>query len=125
MSSWWRRQATATPSWPAHRSKWCAACWRVRSRETPSRSSPPEAWGRALMKRLAERSGGLTTRINPDESIGWRTFELSGALDAPRLLDVKVAEDKGRLTFLSGTPTLVQGEELWAVTRMEDGQELP
>jgi tetratricopeptide (TPR) repeat protein len=81
--------------------------------------------GGALIKSLAERTGGITTHIDPDESISWRTFELSAALHAPRLLGVKVADAKGRLTFLSGAPALAQGEELWAVARLEAGQGLP
>ncbi len=82
-------------------------------------------WNRALMKAAAERSGGFFTQINPDEPVNWRSFELYSALTAPRLLGVKVVDDAEKLTFLSHTGAVAQGEEVCAVTRLEAGAPLP
>ncbi|MGE3803615.1 MAG: VIT domain-containing protein, partial [Gemmataceae bacterium] len=81
-------------------------------------------WSRNFMKTSAERTGGFFTQINPDEAIGWRTFELYSSLNLPRLLNIKVADEEEHryLTFAS---SLSQGEELCAVTRLEAGQPLP
>ena len=44
----------------------------------------------ALGPRLDETgrrgTGGFYTQINPDESVGWRTFDLLATLNTPRLL---------------------------------------
>ncbi len=82
-------------------------------------------WNRALMKQAAERSGGFFTQINPDEPITWRAFELYSALTAPRLLDVKVIDDSEKVTFLTHTSTVAQGEEVCAIARLEAGAKLP
>ena len=79
------------------------------------------------MKEAAGRAGGYFTQINPDEEVAWRAFELSSVLNAPRLLNVRVADtDSGpdgkdigdQLrdgAFLNFTDTIAQGEEICAV----------
>jgi hypothetical protein len=80
-------------------------------------------WARTFMNAAAERSDGYVTQINPDEPIRWRAFELSSTLNTPRLLDVRVVDDSETLHFLTGTTALAQGEELWAVTRINAAQQ--
>ena len=75
-------------------------------------------WARNFMKAAAARTGGYFTQINPDESIGWRTFDLAATLNTPRLLDIKVADTDKRAPFLTDINSLAQGEELWAITRL-------
>ncbi|HIE98994.1 MAG TPA: hypothetical protein EYQ63_18830 [Fuerstia sp.] len=85
-------------------------------------------WSRPFMKEAASRSGGYFTQINPDEEVRWRAFELSSLLNTPRLLNVKVAEtgtQSGEATFLNFADTIVQGEEICAVTRCTAGENLP
>jgi hypothetical protein len=72
----------------------------------------------SLMRVLAERSDGYTTRINPNEPIAWRAFDLMAALNAPRLLDVRVSDPAGQVHFLNYANSLAQGEELCAVARL-------
>jgi hypothetical protein len=76
-------------------------------------------WNRALMKSAAERTAGYFTQINPDETLSWRTFELSATLNTPRLLDVSVTDKAGRATFLPLARSLAQGEEIVAVARID------
>ncbi len=77
-------------------------------------------WNRSFMKQCAEKTGGYYTQINPDELIGWRTFELMATLNTPRLLDVKVADahaqkdDKNQPRWLLDNNAIAQGEELCA-----------
>lgn len=84
-------------------------------------------WARAWMKQAAEKTGGLFAQINPDESVGWRAFELMATLNTPRLLDVRV-EARVRHgeppLVLVDNPTIAQGEELFAVTRFAAGPEV-
>ena len=82
-------------------------------------------WSRSFMKLAGSRTGGYFTQINPDEKVGWRAFELLATLNAPRLLDVRVNDDRERLTFLNHADSLAQGEELCAVTRLRDDEPLP
>ena len=86
-------------------------------------------WSRPFMKEAASRSGGYFTQINPDEEVCWRAFELSSLLNTPRLLNVKVLESQrtqsGAATFLNFADTIVQGEEICAVTRHKAGAKLP
>jgi len=72
-------------------------------------------WNRTLMKAAAERSGGHYTQIHPDEPVSWRAFDFLGALQSPRLQDVKVTDDAGR-SWLLQEPSVSAGEELFAVT---------
>jgi hypothetical protein len=82
-------------------------------------------WARAFLKTAAERTGGHFTQINPDESIGWRTLELSSALNGGRLLGVTVAARGDGPRFLPFAGSLTQGEELAAVARLEGDQGWP
>jgi anti-sigma factor RsiW len=82
-------------------------------------------WGRNFMKIAAERSGGAFTQINPDETIGWRAFELSALLNTPRLLNVKVVDNDEKVKFLTYASSIAQGEELCAIARIEAGQPIP
>jgi len=72
----------------------------------------------ALMRSAAEKTSGLFMRIDPNEPVSWRAFELSCALNAPRLLDVKVTGDRGT-EFLPLTTAVSQGEEVCAVARFD------
>lgn len=85
-------------------------------------------WNRSFMKQLAERSGGLFTQINPDESLAWRALDLVTSLDAPRLQGVTVEStgEQPAPVFLADSSTLCEGEELCAVARLasEDGRPL-
>src|SRR5690606_30576943 len=47
-------------------------------------------WNRALHRAAAARTGGYLTSVHPDEPVRWRALEVRSALDAPRLLDLKV-----------------------------------
>jgi ferric-dicitrate binding protein FerR (iron transport regulator) len=76
-------------------------------------------WARSFMKMAAERTGGYFTQINPDEPIGWRSFELFATLNTPRLLDLKVTDNEEQASFLNYDNTLAQGEELCAIARIK------
>lgn len=76
-------------------------------------------WNRALMKAAAERTAGHFTQINPDETLSWRTFELSATLNTPRLLDVRVTDKAGQAMFLPFARSLAQGEEIAAIARID------
>ena len=83
-------------------------------------------WSRPFMKAAAGRTGGYLTQINPDNEVAWRAFELSSLLNSPRLLDVSVASTaEARTPWLRYAETIVQGEEICAVTRLAPGQSLP
>jgi ferric-dicitrate binding protein FerR (iron transport regulator)/tetratricopeptide (TPR) repeat protein len=83
-------------------------------------------WARNFMKAAAERTGGYFTQINPDEPLAWRTFDLMATLNTPRLLGISVADDAGKVHFLSHEASLAQGEELCAIARFAaDGKDLP
>jgi ferric-dicitrate binding protein FerR (iron transport regulator)/tetratricopeptide (TPR) repeat protein len=71
-------------------------------------------WDRGFMKAAADRSRGYVTQINPDEPVSWRAFELFGALNAPRLLNVQVVDNTEKVRFLTCAGSLAQGEELCA-----------
>ena len=82
------------------------------------------------MKTAAGRTGGHFAQINPDEKIGWRAFELFSTLNAPRLLDVKVAaisenKDDADPLFLNFADTIAHGQELCAVARIPGDEALP
>src|SRR5262245_21899442 len=81
-------------------------------------------WNRAFMKAAAEKTGGYLAQVNPDESVSWRAFELSGALNTPRLLDVSVGDDTGKNRYLSFASLVGHDEEVCAATRL-DGDKLP
>src|SRR5262249_28440974 len=49
-------------------------------------------------------------------------FEVSSALNTPRLLDVSVRDDSGKNRWLTFASLVGHGEELCAVTRLEDGK---
>lgn len=74
-------------------------------------------WNRAFMKMAADRTGGYFTQINPDEPVAWRAFDLLATLNTPRLLDVRVIDPEEKVTYLTDTVTLAQGEEICAYTR--------
>jgi hypothetical protein len=82
-------------------------------------------WNRPLMKALAEHTGGHFTQINPDEPIPWRAFDLLATLNTPRLLDLRVVDAEEKASFLSDAALLAQGEELFAIARVDLSQNLP
>jgi Tfp pilus assembly protein PilF len=75
-------------------------------------------WGRAFMKAAAEKTGGYFTQINPDEPVGWRSFELAATLNTPRLLNLQVMDKDAWATFLPFTSSVAQGEVLGAIARI-------
>jgi len=89
-------------------------------------------WSRPLMKAAAGRTGGYFTQINPDDEVAWRSFELSSLLNAPRLLNVSVtaetddgADAASAARWLNYAETVVDGEQICAVTRLAAGERLP
>ena len=82
-------------------------------------------WSRQFMKTAAASTGGYVTQINPDEQVRWRAFEVLSTLNSPRLLGIKVADDAERITFLSYSDSIAQGEELCAVARLDGSGPMP
>ncbi len=86
-------------------------------------------WGRDFMKQAAERTGGFYTQINPDESVGWRTFDLLATLNTPRLLGASVEAvmpgTQEAPLMLVDNPSVAQGEELCAMTRLPNAAAVP
>jgi tetratricopeptide (TPR) repeat protein len=82
-------------------------------------------WNRALMKRLAGDSGGYFSQINPNEPVTWKAIELMSRLNAPRLTNIRIVDDREKLTFLNMSDVVCQGEELFAVTRLDADARLP
>jgi predicted Zn-dependent protease len=89
-------------------------------------------WNRSLMKAAAENTGGYFTQINPDDSIGWRSFELASTLQALGPPGLRKVEITGIVPapakmpqFLYFNQLLAQGEELCAVTRLDGKAALP
>jgi hypothetical protein len=82
-------------------------------------------WNRALMKLAAERTGGHFTQLNPDEPIGWRSFELFATINAPRLMNVEIRDQAGKARFLALNQAIAQGEEIIAITRVTGDDSLP
>lgn len=75
-------------------------------------------WSRAFMKSAAGRTGGHFTQINPDEKVSWRAFELLSTLNAPRLIDLKVASGRKNVRFLTFAETIAHGQEIAAIARL-------
>ncbi|MCO5170865.1 MAG: FecR domain-containing protein [Planctomycetes bacterium] len=80
-------------------------------------------WNRALLRAAAARTGGYFTQVTPDEPVRWRALEARSALDAPRVVDLRV-EAPG-LAFLTDRDALAHGEEALAVARLTRGGALP
>ncbi|MBX3468039.1 MAG: FecR domain-containing protein [Planctomycetes bacterium] len=80
-------------------------------------------WNRALLRAAAARTGGYFTQVTPDEPVRWRALEARSALDAPRVVDLRV-EAPG-LAFLTDRDALAHGEEALAVARLPRGDALP
>lgn len=80
-------------------------------------------WNRALLRAAAGRTGGYFTQVTPDEPVRWRALEARSALDAPRVVDLRV-EAPG-LAFLTDRDALAHGEEALAVARLARGEALP
>jgi ferric-dicitrate binding protein FerR (iron transport regulator) len=76
-------------------------------------------WNRAFMKLAAERTGGYYRQINPDEPIAWHAFDLLATLNTPRLMNVRVIDDAEKITFLTESSNVAQGEEMCAMARIE------
>ncbi len=82
-------------------------------------------WARDFMKATAERSGGHFTQINPDEAVGWRSFELAATLNTPRLMNIRLAGENSKVPFLTFGSALAEGEELCAIARYGPNDVLP
>jgi autotransporter-associated beta strand protein len=78
-------------------------------------------WNLAFARAAAAQTGGWFTRINPDESPGWRAFEFMSAMNAARLADVKLDGADWRLM----SETLAHGTELCAVAKLPKDAPLP
>ena len=88
-----RRLRHAGPRPPRHRRAGEAAARGHALRRRRRR----QAVAADLMKSAAARTGGYFTQINPDEQIAWRAFDLLATLNAPRMLNVRVADGDGEL----------------------------
>lgn len=86
-----------------------------------------KGWSLPFMKQAASKTGGYFTQINPDEDVVWRAFELSSTLNAPRLLDVNITADTAAdaQPFHTFADTVVHGEEICAVVRLDLNATLP
>jgi hypothetical protein len=82
-------------------------------------------WNRNFMKQLASRSGGYFTRINPNEPIAWRAFELLAKLNAPRLVSLEATDPSGRHRWLPFVDSIADGEEFCAAMRIARGKQMP
>ena len=82
-------------------------------------------WNQAFMRDAASRTGGHFTQINPDEEVSWRAFEFLSALNAPRLLDLKVTSDQKDATFLTFAETISHGQEIATIARFDSDAKLP
>ncbi|MBL9132382.1 MAG: autotransporter-associated beta strand repeat-containing protein, partial [Verrucomicrobiaceae bacterium] len=78
-------------------------------------------WNLAFARAAAAQTGGWFTRINPDESPGWRAFEFLSAMNAARLVDLKLDGADWRLM----SETLAHGTELCAVAKLPKDAPLP
>lgn len=82
-------------------------------------------WNRSLMKAAAEKTGGYFTQINPNEPLNWRGFELAMTLDSPRLLGIQITSDNDKLQHHAFQRTLIDGEELCSIVRLNKSDPLP
>ncbi|NLS94449.1 MAG: hypothetical protein GXX96_20015, partial [Planctomycetaceae bacterium] len=82
-------------------------------------------WNRALMKRLADQSGGYFAQINPNDPVAWKAIELSSRLNAPRLTNVRVVDGSETCQFLNMSDVVCEGEELFSVARLDAGAPRP
>ncbi|MCW8137389.1 MAG: hypothetical protein KIT58_00615 [Planctomycetota bacterium] len=80
-------------------------------------------WNRALLRAAAARTGGYFTQVTPDEPVRWSALEARSALDAPRVVDLRV--EAPSLAFLTDRDALAHGEEALAVARLARGDALP
>ncbi len=78
-------------------------------------------WNLPFARAAAAKTGGWFTRINPDESPGWRAFEFMSAMNAARLIDVKL--DGAEWLLMS--ETIAHGTELCAVAKLLPNAKLP
>jgi hypothetical protein len=80
-------------------------------------------WGNRWMRTAADQTGGYVTQINPNEPISWRAFEVANILNAPRLLNLRVADETEQVRFLPWSHVITPGEEVCAIARL--GPEAP
>lgn len=78
-------------------------------------------WNLPFARAAAAQTGGWFTRINPDESPGWRAFEFMSALNAARLVEVKLDGADWRLM----SETIAHGTELCAVAKLAKDAPIP
>ncbi|MFO1044131.1 MAG: VIT and VWA domain-containing protein [Planctomycetaceae bacterium] len=86
-------------------------------------------WSKTFMETAAQRTGGHTVQINPDEAVSWRAFDLLSTLNAPRMTEIAVTTDaksdaKNPL-FQSLVATMAHGQELAAIARFAVDVPLP
>lgn len=89
-------------------------------------------WSKSFMETAAQRTGGHTVQINPDEAVSWRAFDLLSTLNAPRMTEIAVTTDSNgseaganQPLFQLLTTTLAHGQELAAVARFTVSEPLP
>jgi autotransporter-associated beta strand protein len=78
-------------------------------------------WNLPFARAAAAKTGGWFTRVNPDESPGWRAFEFISAMNAARLVEVKLDGADWRLM----SETIAHGGELCAVAKLPLDAKLP
>jgi autotransporter-associated beta strand protein len=78
-------------------------------------------WNLPFARAAAAQTGGWFTRINPDESPGWRAFEFMSAMNAARLVEVKLDGADWHLM----SETIAHGTELCAVAKLAKDAPLP
>ncbi|MEI8378478.1 MAG: VIT domain-containing protein [Planctomycetota bacterium] len=89
-------------------------------------------WSKSFMETAAQRTGGHTVQINPDEGVSWRAFDLLSTLNAPRLTDIAVtAKSNGSKAGVNQplfhllTNNLAHGQELAGVARYAIDEPFP
>ena len=90
-------------------------------------------WSKSFMETAAQRTGGHTVQINPDEAVSWRAFDLLSTLNAPRMTEIAVTTDSKSDSksdgkhplFQSLVATMAHGQELAAIARFAVDEPLP
>lgn len=89
-------------------------------------------WSKSFMETAAQRTGGHTVQINPDEAVSWRAFDLLSTLNAPRLTEIALtAKSNGSKAGVNPplfhllTNNLAHGQELAGVARFAIDEPFP
>lgn len=89
-------------------------------------------WSKSFMETAAQRTGGHTVQINPDEAVSWRAFDLLSTLNAPRLTEIALMSKSNGSKAGVNTPlfhlltnNLAHGQELAGVARFAIDEPFP